>query len=223
MRQMTKCYFVTALLSCLSVFMLTSCASKSKPVDGQSPPVASKVVPVADISRPVPKKAKQSRIGAAIDVAVAGMANSEIGEMMDLQELEMRTAMAHSEAAIIVRQGEMLLIRLKGDLAFNKGSAAVQSGLFSEVERMTTVLNRYPKTVIQVGGHTDSQGSEAYNLNLSKQRADAVVNLMIQLGIAQPRIEAAAYGEAQPISANDSDAGRRMNRRVEIKIAPTSR
>ncbi|MDD5758137.1 MAG: OmpA family protein [Desulfobulbaceae bacterium] len=203
--------------------MLSSCASKSKSTGSPSSPVGTKVVPVADLSRPVPKKAKQTPISAAINVAAAGMANAKIVEMMDLQELEMRTAMAHSEAAVIVRQGEMLLVRLKGDLAFNKGSAAVESGLYGEVERMTTVLNRYQETVIQVGGHTDSQGSDAYNLNLSQRRADAVVNLMMQLGIAQSRIEAAAYGEAQPIASNDSEAGRRMNRRVEIKIAPTSR
>jgi outer membrane protein OmpA-like peptidoglycan-associated protein len=141
--------------------------------------------------------------------------------MMDMQELEMRTALAHSEAAVIERQGDMLAIRLKGDLAFDTNSAAVRPGLFAEVERMTTILNKYPKTVILVGGHTDSQGSEAYNRNLSRQRADAVKNIMTQLGMSQARIEAAAFGESQPIATNDTEAGRMINRRVEIKIAPS--
>lgn len=203
--------------------MLASCASKTNTDNGQNKAVSSKVVPVADLGQAVPRKPKPTRIGTAIDVAIKGLPGAGIGEMMDMQELEMRTAMAHSEASVIERKGEVLLIRLKGDLAFAKGSAAVQSGLFAEVERMTTILNRFPKTVIQVGGHTDSQGSAAYNFTLSQQRAGAVINLMTQLGLSQTRIEAMAYGETLPIATNDSEAGRQINRRVEIKIAPTLR
>ena len=140
---------------------------------------------------------------------------------MDMQEQEMRTAMAHSKAATIERQGDLLSIHLKGDLAFDTNSSAVRPGLFAEAERMSNVINRYPKTVIQVGGHTDSQGSDTHNQTLSQQRADAVKNLMTQLGVSQDRIEAIAYGESQPIAANETEAGRMMNRRVEIKIAPS--
>jgi len=212
-----KWYGEIAMLACLCSFALVSCVPQSKTDKGGATGAASGVVPVAT-GHSAGRSTKSTPIGTAIAAAVAGSASA--GEMMDMQELEMRTTMVHSEAAVMQRQGELLTVSLKGDLAFDKNSAAVRPGLFTEIERMANVLNRYPKTVIQVGGHTDSQGSEASNLTLSQQRADAVKNLMIQLGISQERIESAAYGESKPIDSNETDAGRMMNRRVEIKIAP---
>jgi len=206
-----------AMLACFFPVVLVSCVPHTKTDKGGNIDAAGGVVPVAD-GRSTARSTKPTRIGAAIDAAVGGSASAV--EMMDMQELEMRTAMAHSEAAVIVRQGELLAVSLKGDLAFDKNSAAIRPGLFTEVERLANVLNRYPKTVAQVGGHTDSQGSEAVNLTLSQQRADAVKNLMAQLGVSPERIEAAAFGESKPIASNDTEAGRMTNRRVEIRIAP---
>jgi len=71
-----------------------------------------------------------------------------------------------------------------------------------------------------VEGYTDSKGSDTYNMDLSKRRANAVKNLLVQRGVAENRIEVVGFGETMPVATNDTEAGRQKNRRVEIKIAP---
>ena len=133
----------------------------------------------------------------------------------------MNQALANSEAASVKREGNLLAITLKGDVSFDTNSATVRQGLYAEIDRISSVLTQYPQTVIRVEGHTDSVGSDSYNLDLSNRRAMAVKNLFVQRGVADARIEAVGYGETVPIASNDNEAGRQKNRRVEIKVAPT--
>ena len=86
--------------------------------------------------------------------------------------------------------------------------------------KIANILIKYPDTVIQVEGHTDSTGSESYNMDLSARRAEAVKNLLVQKGVDPSRILTLAFGESKSIASNDSDYGRAQNRRVEIKVAP---
>ena len=153
--------------------------------------------------------------------AVAGAAGAGVGKMMDDQERDMREALAASEAAAIRREGDLLAISLKGDVTFDYDSAIIRPGLYSEIDRISNVLIKYPQTVIRVEGHTDSTGSENYNMVLSQRRADSVKNLIVQRGVSLTRIETMPYGESMSIADNSTEAGRSMNRRVEIKIAPT--
>ena len=159
--------------------------------------------------------------GAAIGAAVGGLSGAGVGKMMDDQERDMRDALAASEAAAIRREGDLLAISLKGDVTFDYNSATVRPGLYSEIDRISNVLIKYPQTVIQVAGHTDSTGSESYNMDLSQRRADSVMNIIVQRGVSSTRVETMPYGESLPIADNSTEAGRAMNRRVEIKIAPT--
>ena len=153
--------------------------------------------------------------------AVAGAAGAGVGKMMDDQERDMRETLAASEAAAIRREGDLLAISLKGDVTFDYDSAILRPGLYSEIDRISNVLIKYPETVIRVEGHTDITGSESYNMILSQRRADSVKNLIVQRGVSLTRIETMPYGESMPIADNSTEAGRSMNRRVEIKIAPT--
>lgn len=73
---------------------------------------------------------------------------------------------------------------------------------------------------MRVVGHTDSVGSDAYNMDLSNRRANAVNNLLVQRGVADSRIDIVGYGKTMPVATNDTEAGRQKNRRVEIKIVP---
>ena len=133
----------------------------------------------------------------------------------------MRDALAASDAAAVRREGDLLAISLKGDVTFDHDSATVRPGLYSEIDRIANVLIKYPQTVIRVEGHTDSTGSEGYNMDLSQRRADSVKNLIVQRGLSTARIETMPYGETMPVADNSTETGRAMNRRVEIKVAPT--
>lgn len=158
--------------------------------------------------------------GAAIGAAVGGLGGAGIGRMMDNQERDMRQALAASEAAAIRREGNLLAVTFKGDVTFDTNSSVVNPGLYAEIDRVAGILTRYPQTLIKIEGHTDSVGTEVYNMDLSFRRANAVRDLLVQRGVHMDRIQTVGFGETMPIATNTTEAGRRLNRRVEIKIAP---
>jgi len=158
--------------------------------------------------------------GAAIGAAVGGAGGAGVGRMMDNQEREMRQALAASEAAAISREGNLLAVTFKGDVTFDTNSTVVKPGLYTEIDRIADVLIRYPQTLIRVEGHTDSVGTEDYNMDLSFRRADSVRDLLVQRGVDISRIQTVGFGETMPVATNATEAGRQLNRRVEIKIAP---
>ncbi|HNZ10512.1 MAG TPA: OmpA family protein [Smithellaceae bacterium] len=165
---------------------------------------------------------KGTLIGAAIGAAIGGAGGYGVGKMMDNQERDMRQALETSEAAAVSREGNLLSVTFKGDVTFDTNSATVRPGLYAEINRVAAVLNQYPQTLIRVEGHTDSVGSDDYNMKLSQRRANTVKLLLTQRGVASGRIETIGYGETMPVATNNTEVGRQMNRRVEIKIAPQS-
>ena len=88
----------------------------------------------------------------------------------------------------------------------------------SELERILQLLNDHPTLAIELGGHTDNQGSSAANLKLSEDRALAVMNFLIENGIDKSRLNHKGYGGTRPVASNASAESRSKNRRVEIKI-----
>ncbi|MDM8538509.1 OmpA family protein, partial [Desulfobacterales bacterium HSG17] len=167
------------------------------------------------------KNTKGTLIGAAVGAAVGGAAGAGVGHMMDRQEQEFNQALAASNAAAVRREGNLLAITLKGDVSFDSGSAKINPGLYSEIDRIAQIMTQYPQTRIQVEGHTDSKGKDASNMELSRKRADAVMNLLVQRGVDPGKITIMPFGESQPVSTNATPEGRQKNRRVEIKIEPT--
>jgi outer membrane protein OmpA-like peptidoglycan-associated protein len=163
---------------------------------------------------------KATLIGAAIGAAVGGLGGAGIGRMMDNQEKDMRKAVEKSEAATVSREGNLLAVTFKGDVTFDTNSTEIKPGLMSEINRIADVLKQYPNTLVRVDGHTDSQGSNEYNMDLSRRRANAVKTLLFQRGIAESRIDSVGFGETLPVATNNTEAGRQKNRRVEIRIAP---
>ena len=211
--------------TCLAVLVSIICVScappQTKTGKGAAYGAAGGAVAGAIIGQATGRDTQSTLAGAAIGAAAGGLAGAGVGKMMDDQERDMRDALAASDAAAVRREGDLLAISLKGDVTFDHDSATVRPGLYSEIDRIANVLIKYPQTVIRVEGHTDSTGSESYNMNLSQRRADAVKNLIVQRGLSTARIETMAYGETMPVADNSTETGRAMNRRVEIKVAPT--
>jgi outer membrane protein OmpA-like peptidoglycan-associated protein len=90
------------------------------------------------------------------------------------------------------------------------------------MDRIAQILVRYPDTTIVVEGHTDSTGSDTYNMQLSDRRANSVKRLLVQRGVADYRITTIGYGESRPVATNNTPEGRQMNRRVEIRVNPNA-
>jgi len=99
---------------------------------------------------------------------------------------------------------------------FDFDKATLRQEDIAIIDRDITSLDEWGNVNIEVAGHTDSRGSDAYNMNLSQQRAEAVRNYLVSKGIAADRLSARGYGESQPVADNATDEGRFKNRRVEL-------
>ena len=122
---------------------------------------------------------------------------------------------------LITNTGNELIVTLPQDILFDTDSAALRADLQADIRALGRNLNQYPNTRVQVIGHTDSQGSAAYNQDLSERRARAVTNILLQQGVAGNRVIPIGRGESQPVASNNTAEGRRQNRRVEVIITPT--
>jgi type IX secretion system PorP/SprF family membrane protein len=103
-----------------------------------------------------------------------------------------------------------------GHVTFETGKATLESGSYRYLDDVIAILKQYPDTRIIIEGHTDSEGDDATNLELSKQRAETLRSYFIEKGIKADRITTNGYGESKPIETNDTAEGRKQNRRVEI-------
>ncbi len=102
---------------------------------------------------------------------------------------------------------------------FETGKAIIKSESYSILDELVALLQEYPRSYISLAGHTDSEGSESDNLMLSKNRAQAVKNYLIEKGISEDRITSTGYGEMRPVDSNETAEGRAKNRRVEMKLS----
>ncbi len=103
------------------------------------------------------------------------------------------------------------------DIRFDTNRSDIKPGSFSILDEIVTVLKANPEMKAEIQGHTDSKGSNAYNINLSEKRARAVVAYLIEKGISPSRLSSKGYGPSRPIASNDTAEGRAQNRRVELK------
>ncbi|MBE9561590.1 MAG: OmpA family protein [Proteobacteria bacterium] len=101
------------------------------------------------------------------------------------------------------------------EILFDFDKAQVKPEYFGEIRRVVDFMNKYPSTATEIQGHTDSMGTDEYNLDLSQQRASAVLDVLInEFGLDSSRLRAVGYGEARPIADNDTRTNRQLNRRV---------
>lgn len=169
----------------------------------------------AILGQVIGRDTESTLIGAGIGAALGGLTGNQVGKYMDLQERELRNAVAASESASIQREQEVLRATFKSEAYFDYDSSRLKPGAYPELRRVADILIKYPHSRIEVAGHTDTKGSMEYNQRLSEQRAQAVANQLIYNGVSAQRVTAVGYGESRPISSNDA-----MNRRVEILIKP---
>ncbi|BBO73356.1 OmpA family lipoprotein [Desulfosarcina widdelii] len=207
----------------IGLLILSGCAApQTNTGKGATYGAAGGAIAGAILGQAIGRDTEGTLLGAAAGAAVGAAAGAGVGQMMDRQEAEMRDALAASDAAAVKREGDLLAITLKGDVSFDLDSDIVRPGLYTELDRIAQIMIKYPQTSILVEGHTDSTGSESYNQQLSERRANSVKNLLVQRGVQAYRINILGYGESRPVATNATPEGRQMNRRVEIRINPTT-
>jgi outer membrane protein OmpA-like peptidoglycan-associated protein len=164
---------------------------------------------------------KRDRTEKILGAGIGAVAGAGIGAYMDAQERKLREETAGTGVDVI-RDGDNLLLRMPSGITFGYDRADVQPQFQPTLNDVATVLAQYPKTYIDVLGHTDSDGADAYNQTLSERRARSVADYLIGRGVQSARIGTRGYGETQPIASNATEEGKAANRRVEIKISPVT-
>jgi len=161
------------------------------------------------------KLAGNTIVGALIGAAIGGAAGAWIGHYMDKQAEEIKRDL---EGARVERVGEGIKITFNSGLLFDVDKSELREQSKQNLGNLGTILNKYEDTNILIEGHTDSTGTEEYNMPLSKQRSESVASYLTQIQVKSTRFTVVGYGEMQPVASNDTLDGRQLNRRVEIAI-----
>lgn len=136
-------------------------------------------------------------------------------ENFELTESTESTAELLDVALIPIKAGEKLTLK---NVFFDSGSSELRESSYPELERTAEFLKQNLSVRCELSGHTDNIGSASANEALSKARALAVVNYLVEAGVERSRMEYAGYGDQQPITTNETEEGRQRNRRTELKI-----
>ncbi|MFM9946165.1 MAG: OmpA family protein [Bacteroidia bacterium] len=159
-------------------------------------------------------------LGALIGATLGGAAGAIIGTQMDKQAEEIQNTVS---GAKVYRVGEGIIVEFNNKILFGFDKSDLNDGAKGNIDKLVTVLGKYPDTNIEVQGHTDNTGTDSYNMALSKRRAAAVSNHLISRGISSRRTSTKGYGESAPNYSNDTEESRAQNRRVEFLITANAK
>ena len=159
--------------------------------------------------------------GRIIGAGIGGIAGAAVGYTMDKQIKELKEQTAGSGVDVTESDnGQAILVNLPEGVTFDVGSYTLKPQFRATLDRVAESLRQYPDSLIDVYGHTDSTGSDAFNQTLSENRARTVANYLTSQGVSAARVRSQGFGETMPVADNTTEEGRARNRRVEIKIVP---
>ena len=161
----------------------------------------------------------KTRKAALIGAGIGALTGGGIGLYMDNQETKLRERLARTGVSV-TRQGENIILNMPSNITFDTDRAEVKPEFYEVLDSVALVLNEFDRTLIDVYGHTDSDGTEQYNFDLSRDRATSVARFLESRRVNPRRFAVQGYGESRPIASNASAVGKAENRRVEIVIAP---
>jgi outer membrane protein OmpA-like peptidoglycan-associated protein len=160
---------------------------------------------------------KKLLAGAGIGALVGG----SVGYYMDRQEDKLRQQL-QATGVSVTRNGDSIILNMPGNITFATDSSNISADFYPVLDSVALVIKEYEKTYVDVVGHTDSTGAEAYNQQLSEARASSVARYLESQGVLPARIISRGAGESNPIASNDTAQGRSLNRRVEIILTPVT-
>jgi len=157
-----------------------------------------------------------------VGAGIGGAAGGYVGYRMDEQIRELDEATAGTGVDVTpTPNGDGILVNLP-EVTFAVDSTTISPAMRAVLDDVAASMIRYPNSLIDVMGHTDSTGSDSYNLDLSRRRAESVANYLVSRGVTRARLETIGYGEQYPVADNTTEVGRAQNRRVEIRITPVT-
>lgn len=162
---------------------------------------------------------EQGRRNALIGAGVGALGGAAVGQYMDRQQRALEAELSGSGVGV-ARQGDNLVLRMPSDVTFATNQSNIDPRFDATLGDVASVLRQYDQSIVDVVGHTDSSGGDAINQPLSERRAVSVADALIRNGVQRERLYVAGVSSRNPITSNDTPAGRAQNRRVEILIRP---
>ena len=163
--------------------------------------------------------AVERRQRAMVGAGIGALAGGGIGAYQDRQEAELRRQTAGT-GSDVSRDGDVIKLNLPDGVTFDFAKYDLKPQFYPALNTVAATLKEYNQTIVEVSGHTDSVGSDAANQTLSERRANAVAGYLMGQGVQRERFEIVGMGERYPVASNDTDSGRALNRRVEIRLLP---
>lgn len=162
---------------------------------------------------------KERKRRALIGAGIGGLAGGAVGYYMDQQEAKLREQLQGTGVSV-TRNGDDITLNMPSNITFATGKWDLSPNFTNVLDSVNLVLKEYPKTIVEVAGHTDSVGSAESNQSLSERRAGAVSTYLMGKGVKAERIISVGVGETRPVASNDNEGGRQSNRRVELTLTP---
>ena len=157
--------------------------------------------------------------GTLIGAGVGALAGGAIGAYQDNQEAALRQRLRNTGVSV-TRVGDDIVLNMPSNITFASDRSTVRREFYDVLQSVSLVLTEFDRSLVTVEGHTDSDGSNAYNLELSQDRARAVADFLSDHGVDPGRLSVEGYGEMRPVATNATAQGKALNRRVEIRIVP---
>jgi outer membrane protein OmpA-like peptidoglycan-associated protein len=209
------------IIFAFSVFCVfaTGCSSTKK-MSNQDKGVVIGAGTGAVVGGVIGRAAGNTGLGAIIGAGVGGVTGGVIGRHMDKQAEEIKNEVPGVK---VERVGEGIVVEFSEAVLFGYDQSNLNAQAYRSLDKLVTVLNKYPDTDLEIDGHTDNKGSDAYNQTLSEKRARAVSDYLIAHNISAGRIRTVGMGEKYPKYSNDTETGRAGNRRVEFQITANAK
>lgn len=198
-------------IPCLVIALVSACATFSKKQEGAVIGAGAG----GAVGAVIGNQTGSTTRGAIIGAVVGGVAGTIIGNQMDQQAKELKQ---NIPGATVARIGEGIQVTFASGLLYDFDSDVVRLTAAENLRNLAASLSKYPNTDLLIVGYTDSQGTSDYNHALSERRAMAVSSFLKTQGVSSARLRTSGRGEMEPVSTNDTDLGRQLNRRVEVAI-----
>jgi outer membrane protein OmpA-like peptidoglycan-associated protein len=160
-----------------------------------------------------------TRKAVLIGAGIGALTGGGVGLYMDNQEKKLRKQL-EATGVSVTRQGDNIILNMPSNITFDVDQSDVKADFYPVLNAVALVFKEYKQTLIDVTGHTDSDGSDSHNQQLSERRAASVANYLVGQHLNPQRFQVLGMGEAMPVASNNTAEGRAQNRRVEIKITP---
>ena len=223
MNAMTK----TGIAAALAATMLGGCATYTGQTDDPNDPnrtgrgalIGAGIGAVAGLLSG--SDATDRRQRAMVGAGLGGLAGAGIGAYQDRQEAALRRETAGT--GVDVQRDELLAVSQDFELnrvTFDFNKTNIKPQFYPALNSIATTLKQYDQTIVEINGHTDNIGSLAANQKISDERAQSVGAYLAGQGVQPVRLEMRGYNYQYPIASNDTEQGRALNRRVEIRLIP---